>query len=120
FGLGGPDDGPTSPPMESWRDCYGKLEVLIPDPGPIRPMPQAYVVVITQKAHTGKRSLKVDRATRFEQDALLLVPGKRYLLTAWVSREETDVDSIVSRSGSPPGTYSPDIKIFDRPSNGEL
>lgn len=119
FGGGGPDDGPARPSFESWRECFGKVVVDIPGVRVLPRGPQPYVAVTTRKAHTGKRSLKVEKVTRFEQDALALVPGKKYVLTVWVSRESTDADSIVTRSGA--GTsYHPDLRVIDKVANTEL
>lgn len=41
--------------------------------------------VVTDVAHTGLRSLKIRGDAAFKQPRLQLVPGKRYLLSGWVS-----------------------------------
>jgi hypothetical protein len=60
---------------------------------PIRVGPRiAQVVAITNtRAHTGRNSLLVREPVTFAQDHLALVPGRRYLLSAWVSRTDTSL-----------------------------
>jgi hypothetical protein len=51
----------------------------------------AVVSVSSTKAHTGKRSLRVAQNSEFNQTELVLTPGRRYLVSGWISREATDV-----------------------------
>lgn len=47
--------------------------------------------VSTEKAHTGKKSLKVTSAANFDQPNLTMEANKKYILSMWVSKEQDDV-----------------------------
>ena len=48
------------------------------------------VEISSVKAHTGKNSLKVSEAIGFTQNSLSLAKGQEYVLSVWVSRDDTD------------------------------
>ena len=78
--------------LEAWRSRpgrYAELEVRIrvPRPGG-RKVP---VVSVASRAHTGKRSLRVAAESEFAQTELALEPKRRYVVSAWISRDNTDV-----------------------------
>jgi hypothetical protein len=53
--------------------------------------PVRRVEVSQTKAHTGRNSLAVSAHHEFRQPDLALVAGRRYVISAWVSRDNTDV-----------------------------
>lgn len=69
------------------------VRLFIPCKGKKPPRRIVGIDVTTARAHTGKQSLMVEATHDFEQPALSLEPGKRYVVGAWVSRDATDVPS---------------------------
>jgi hypothetical protein len=51
----------------------------------------ARIDVSTARAHTGAKSLAVERHVDFDQPTLALEPGRRYVVGGWVSRDQDDV-----------------------------
>lgn len=51
------------------------------------------------KAHTGRRGLRVEQLVDFPQPGLSLQPGKSYVLSAWISRDDIDVPTFSSVTG---------------------
>ena len=61
-----------------------------------------------EKAHTGKKSMKVSSNTLFDQPQLKMIAGKKYVLSMWVSKDNTKVPTFE------PGKYGNSInELFD-------
>lgn len=60
------------------------------------------VSVSSVKAHTGSKSLRVAANSQFEQLELHLEPGRRYVVSGWVSRDSTDVPTFAAATGASP------------------
>lgn len=69
---------------------YGKITLLIKKPYLEGPTTVSYV---DTKAHTGNQSMKVMSTTVFDQPKIKLVKDKSYVLSLWVSRDDTKVVS---------------------------
>ena len=80
--------GAKNPPASRQRAQAFRLLV---ECGGLRPPPRVTRIdVSSARAHTGKQSLSVNAHVDFPQPELRLVPGKRYVVSGWVSRQGTD------------------------------
>lgn len=84
---------PSAPPLDGTRialDDIGIRLILPCDDAP-QYVPVRHVEVTQVKAHTGMHSLAISAHHDFHQPDLSLVGGKRYVISAWFSRDNTDV-----------------------------
>lgn len=56
---------------------------------------------VSNKAHTGKKSMQVVTPVRYDQFKLKLVKNKKYVVSMWISRDNTDVSTYIT------GNYNP-------------
>ncbi len=63
---------------------------------------------VSNKAHTGQKSMKINSMVRFDQFKLKLIKNKKYIVSMWVSRDNTNVPSYLSSTFNPLslGTFS--------------
>lgn len=60
----------------------------------------SFTQFVSNKAHTGKKSMKVDRTVKYDQYKLKLLGNKKYVLSLWVSRDNTNVSTFKPTSGN--------------------
>lgn len=70
---------------------YGKVSLLANRDFENINVSSSTVELSTTKAHTGKQSLKISQTVAFEQPMLRIESGKSYVLSMWVSRDNSDV-----------------------------
>ena len=69
------------------------------------------VEISDERAHTGYHSLKVSRNSIFPQGRLRPKPQGKYVISCWVSRDDTDVHSFRSTTTSPVVTIGNSILL---------
>lgn len=56
---------------------------------------------VTNKAHTGKKSMKLNSTVRFDQFKLKVIKDKKYVVSMWISRDNTNVSKYASSTSNP-------------------
>jgi hypothetical protein len=97
---GPPDPGDWGLPTEI---CITPGIIDLPkEPAPIVIIAKGSVRVSTRYAHTGSKSLAILQDIEFPQTRLSLVPGKNYVVSAWISRGLNTADLSHVSDGNPP------------------
>lgn len=55
---------------------------------------------VSNKSHTGKKSIKINNTVYFNQYDLKLIKNKEYVISMWISRDNTNVSSYASQNQS--------------------
>lgn len=56
---------------------------------------------VTNKAHTGKKSMKLNSTVHYDQFKLKVIKDKKYVVSMWISRDNTNVPRYASSSSNP-------------------
>jgi hypothetical protein len=77
--------------LPSTSTYTGKVRVLIERDVSAEEISSIDVEFTTDKAHTGKKSMKVNTTVSFEQPKLKMIADKKYVLSVWVSKDDAKV-----------------------------
>lgn len=80
----------------AWVGKLRTIETFSANNLPSMDMGQAMVKIVKGISHSGNQSLSIDGNAAYQQEKLDLIPGKRYLISAWVKSNSSDEKTSLS------------------------